>query len=194
MLRKEESAPKSRRDLELELDRLDARINDLRILYEQHYIQLLPLPPDKQHKDVVLLIRQLLKAPFKNSQTRFRLRQIIQRYQTYNTYWERVSKQKEDGTYSRDVFKADQREKEKQEALTSATSEGRASKGVQHLFTSYQEALRKSGAPVDKLNFDSFRKNLAARAKVLKEQHGAQKVKYRVVVKNGKVVIKASLK
>lgn len=194
MLRKHEQESSARRDINLEIDRLETKIKELQVLYEQYYIQLLPLPPDKEHKDVKQTIRVLLKAPFKNSQTRFRLRQVIQRYQTYNTYWERVNKQKEDGTYSRDVFKADIREKEKQQDSVANTQGAKTSKGIEQLFTSYQEALRNSGAKTDNLDFDAFRKNLVKRAKALKEQHGATKVKYRVVVKDGKVVIKASLK
>ena len=101
----------NRRQLDLELDRLENKISELRVLYEQYFVEILPLSPDKQQKEIVALIRKLLRAPFKNSQTRFRLRVLVQRYQTYATYWERVQKQKEEGTYSRDLFKAEMREK-----------------------------------------------------------------------------------
>ena len=106
----------NRRQLDLELDRLENKISELRVLYEQYFVEILPLSPDKQQKEIVALIRKLLHAPFKNSQTRFRLRVLVQRYQTYATYWERVQKQKEEGTYSRDLFKAEMREKMLEEA------------------------------------------------------------------------------
>src|SRR5262245_3607671 len=104
-------AHRIRRQLDVELEQLEERIETLRVLYEQHFADILPQPPTKLQKEAVFLIRKLLKAPFKNSQTRFKLRQLVTRYQTYRTYWERVLKEREEGTYVRDVFKAELRQK-----------------------------------------------------------------------------------
>ena len=194
MLRREDAKKLPRRELDAEIDRLETKINELRVLYEQYFIQLLPLAPDQEHRELKRLIRSLLKAPFKNSQTRFRLRQVIQRYQTYNTYWERVFKQRDEGKYTRDVFKADVRERERTEEAQADTGKSKAEKQMQQLFSAYQGALKKNGQGGSNLDYSAFKKALAARAKALKEQHGMKKLKYRVVVKNGKVTIKASEK
>ena len=87
-----EESGKTRRDFDRELDILEAKIGELRIFYEQFFVDILPQPPEKQHAEVVRLIKRLLKAPFKNSASRFRLRSLINRFQTYATYWERVNK------------------------------------------------------------------------------------------------------
>ena len=182
----------NRRQLDIELDRLETKISELRVLYEQHFVEILPLPPDKLHKEVVRSIRILLKAPFKNSQTRFRLRVLVQRFQTYATYWERVQKQKEDGTYSKDLFKAEMREKMLEDAKAEQTAGRAAEKGLKQLFNSYEAALRKTGNDTAKLNFDSFKSSLMKQAKQLKEKTGVQKLHYKVIVKGNKVVVKAS--
>ena len=184
----------NRRHLDLELDSLEAKIAELRVLYEQHFVDILPQPPDKLQKETVRMIRSLLRAPFKNSQTRFRLRVLVSRYQTYATYWERVQKQKEDGTYQKDVFKAEMREKMLEDAKV-ANSQGRvAEKGLKQLFDSYETALRKNGADTSKINFDAFKHSLMKQAKSLKEKNGVQKLHYKVVVSGGKVTVKASAK
>ena len=194
MLPRAEGNKRPRRELDLEIDRLDTKISELRVLYEQYFIQLLPLPPDKEHRELKRLIRTLLKAPFKNSQTRFRLRQVVQRYHTYNTYWERVFKQRDEGKYSRDVFKADVRDRERSETSQANSGKSKVEKQMQHLFSAYENALKKNGQSASNLDYNAFKKALVVRAKALKEQHGLKKLKYRVVVKNGKVSIKASEK
>ena len=114
----------NRRELDIKLDQLEAKIEQLRVLYEQHYIDVLPLPPLQEQKAVDREVRTLMRAPFKNSQTRFRLRMVVQRYQTYKTYWERVNKQREEGTYCRDIFKAEMREKLDEEAKKAMSEQG----------------------------------------------------------------------
>ena len=184
---------KSRRDVEVQLDRLDAMIAEVRILYEQYFTGILQQPPDKQRTDCVRMIKLLLKAPFKNSASRFRLRTLVHRFQTYNTYWERVNKQREEGTYTKDLFKAELREKQAKDIAELASEVGASERGMRQLFSTYEDALRKSGANAAQLNFDSFKKSMMRTAQELKKK-GASKVHYKVVVKNGKVILKASTK
>lgn len=182
----------NRRKLDAELDLLESKISELRVLYEQYFVDVLPQPPDKLRKEVVRMIRHLLKAPFKNSAVRFRLRQVVTRYQTYGTYWERVMKQREEGSYNRDVFKAEMRERAAEEAKLEGSAKSAAERSLRQLFDSYENALRKSGAKTDNLQFEAFKKTMIKRAKDLKKQHGVKKLSYKVVVKDGKVTIKAS--
>ncbi len=191
MLKKNENG-QPKRQLNVEMDRLEIKIKELSILYEQHFLELLPFAPEKEHKDLKGFIRQLMSAPFHNSQTRFRLRQIIQRYQTYNTYWTRVLKQKEDGTYSKDKFKAEVREKANLDEQLKDSKKSLAENGIQQLFNSYEKALKRTGANTSGMDFDDFKKKLVRRAKEMKKKHGSKKSHYKVVVKNGKAVIKAS--
>lgn len=183
-----------KRNLDVELDRLESKIGELRMLFEQFFVDVLPHPPEKPQKEVVMMIKGLLKAPFKNAEARFRLRMLTQRYQTYHTYWERVLKAREEGTYHRDVFKAELREKLSDEARKDATRSGASDKGFQQLYKSYETALQKAGVATGQMNFEAFKSSLVKKAKTIQDQHGVKKLTYKVVVKNGKVVIKASPK
>jgi hypothetical protein len=67
-------------------------------------------------------------------------------------------------------------------------------KSLKQLYQTYENAARKAGLTGDQMNFDAFKKSLLSKAKELKSQHGVTKLHYKVVVKDGKVVIKASAK
>lgn len=183
----------NKRQLDRELDQLENQIAELRVLFEQYFIDLLPQPPDELRQKTTRMIRNLLRHPFKNSQNRFRLKTLINRYQIYATYWERILKQKEAGTYSRDLFKAEMRSKIKEDEQRERRS---PEKGLKQLFNSYEAALKKSGADVSKINYEAFKKALAKQAEAVKKQAGlssVNKLKFKVVVQQGKVVVKASL-
>ena len=178
-------------DLRLELDKLEGAISDLKVLYEQYFLGILPLPPDKRLQDLKQLIRRLRKAPFKSAALAFRLRTLEQRYSALHTYWQRVLREKEEGTYCKDLFKADLREKIAKEEAHAATAQGAADKGVHALFSRYQEELEKVSGRKVALNFDAFKDSLKKRAKELKQKHGIKKLSFRVVVKNGRVSVTA---
>ena len=179
--------------LNARLDMFELRLKELRILYEQHFIEILPRPPFKEHKSIKNLSRQLLKAPFHNSQTRFRLRQLIQSYQTYNTYWTRVLKQKEEGTYSKDVFKAEIRDRISEQEKLKDTKKAIAETGMKQLFNSYKSALWECGANTSNVDYDQFRKAMLERARDFQKKQGNAGVKYKVVVKDGAPMITLTL-
>ena len=104
--KKDSTIAQSGRDVEPDLDLLDIKISELKVEYEQYFLDIITQPPDKLFDEVVRLIKVLQNAPFKNSVTRFRLNTLTTRFQTYKTYWEKVKKQREEGTYKRDIFKA----------------------------------------------------------------------------------------
>lgn len=182
------------RDLRGELDRLEQMLADLKVLYEQYFTGLAPLPPDKLHSEVKRLLRQMSAAPFRSSEINYRLRTLKHRYQTFDTYFQRVMKQREEGVYSRDVFKANLREQAALEAAYEQTAQGQASKGLKELFESYRSALEKVNGRSEELDFKAFQKSLVKRAKELRERHGIKKLTFKVVVKDGKVTVQAKAK
>lgn len=185
---------KLRLNLRVELDQLEAMIADLKVQFEQYFSGLHPFPPDKLHADVKRTIRKLLAAPFKNSEMSFRLRTLEHRYRTFNTYFERVLRQREEGSYKRDVFKADIRERQLLEEKHAQTAQGAAEKGIQSIYNSYKAALEKQTGMPQNVDFKAFQKSLIARAKDFKAKHAGKKVAFAVVVKNGKVTVQARVK
>lgn len=181
-------------DLRAELDGLDIQIKDLKVQYEQYFSGILPLPPDKLHAEVKRLVRKLRKAPFKSSAMLYRLRNLETKYQTFNSYWQRVLRQKEEGTYSRDLFKANLRERLAQETAKEESNEGLAEKGLQGLFQAYRSAVEKHTGKKIEVKFDAFKDSLVKRAQEFKQRHGNKKLSFKVVVKDGKVTVQARVK
>lgn len=192
--KKKDAPDEAKRDLRAELDRLEHDIGALKIQFEQYFTGLVPLPPDKPHAQVKRAIRNLMKAPFRNSALNYRLKSLEARYNTLNTYWQRILKQKEDGTYSKDVFKAEIRERQALEEQQADTEKGKASRTMTSLFNSYKEALEKQSGNRVNLDFDAFQKSLIQRAKQLKEKLGTAKISFQVVSKDGKITIQAKAK
>ncbi len=188
----QQSAAANRRTLDLRLDLFERKIEALKVTYEQYFLDIIVFPPDKEHAEVKKMKKDLLAAPFKQVTHSFRLRQLITRYQTYDTYWVRTLKARE-GRYSRDVFKAELRQKEMKEAKRAATASGAAEKGFKQLFDSYENAIKKSGGNADNIDYGAFKRSLVNQAQALKKK-GVKKLSYKIVMKDGKAVVKAIAK
>jgi hypothetical protein len=67
------------------------------------------LEPLVPRKDVDRRIHILRKEQIRNTAQRFRFQMIIQRYNTYQTHWQRICREMENGTYKRHVIRAQQR-------------------------------------------------------------------------------------
>ena len=97
------------RQFEAMLADAEIRLKRLRSLYDQWFHGLERLEPQIQRAEVDRLIAELKRDQPRNTALRFRLNQLVQRYTTYNTYWQRITRQIEEGTYKRDVLRARRR-------------------------------------------------------------------------------------
>ncbi len=89
-----------------ELDELETRLERLRVKYDQYFIGIEKMLPFVQRKDVDRRFAQLHKEQFRNGGLRFRFQTMVQRFTTYQTYWGRIIRQIEEGSYKRDVIRA----------------------------------------------------------------------------------------
>jgi len=183
-----------KRDLASELDHLEAELTELRLEYEQYFAGVIPLAPEKMHARIKHTMRRLRKAPFRNSALNYRLRAIEQRYQTFNNYWQRVLKQRDEGKYFKDVFKANLRERLAEQDARAQSDVGRAEHSMRALFEAYRAALEKQTGRPKELSFDAFQKSLVTRAKDFKQKHPDKKLAFKVVVKDGKVMMQARVR
>lgn len=96
-------------DLDVALDELEARLERLRSLYEQYFIGIEKIEPSIPRQDVDRRIYALRKVQIRNTAKRFKLQNIIQRYNTFQQYWLRICREIENGTYHRHVARAQSR-------------------------------------------------------------------------------------
>jgi hypothetical protein len=84
------------REFELKLERL-------KVLYEQYFMGIEKREPRVPHHEVVRLMRELDAVRINNTRLRYRYRSLVQRFNTYRTYWNRTIRAIDNGTYHRDL-------------------------------------------------------------------------------------------
>lgn len=93
-------------EIQRELDELDTRLERLRIKYDQFFTGIEKMLPYVQRKDVDRRFQALHRVQMRNTGMRFRFQTLVQRFTSYQTYWNRITRQIEEGTFRRDVIKA----------------------------------------------------------------------------------------
>jgi hypothetical protein len=88
---------------------LEVSVDRLRSLYEQYFMGIEKLEPTVPRKDVDRRIHLLRKEQIRNTALRFRFQMIVQRYNTYQTHWQRICREIENGTYKRHLIRARRR-------------------------------------------------------------------------------------
>ena len=87
------------------IEELETRVERLRSLYEQYFMGIEKIAPAVAHKDVTRRIDVLRHEQIRNTAKRFRLQMIIQRYNTFQQYWQRILREIENGTYRRHLLR-----------------------------------------------------------------------------------------
>jgi len=96
-------------EIETLVGELELCVDRVRSLYEQYFMGIEKLEPTVPRKDVDRRIHLLRKEQIRNTAQRFRFQMIIQRYNTYQTHWQRICREIESGTYKRHVIRAQRR-------------------------------------------------------------------------------------
>jgi hypothetical protein len=94
-------------ELDTAIEELETRVERLRALYEQYFMGFEKIPPAVVHKDVERRIYTLRREQIRNTAKRFKLQTTIQRYNTFQQYWQRIMREIENGTYKRHVLRAE---------------------------------------------------------------------------------------
>ena len=100
-------------DVPRALDELEERIDKLKIRHEQYFLGIEPREPLQERRAVERAIRFLRSQVISNTALKFRFHSLIQRFTTLKTYWDRVQRQIEEGTYRRDLQRMQRRLKKR---------------------------------------------------------------------------------
>jgi hypothetical protein len=96
-------------DVEKLIGELEIAVDRLRSLYEQYFVGIEKIQPAVPRKDVDRKIHLLRKEQIRNTALRFRFQMVLQKYNTYQTHWQRVCREIENGTYKRHLIRAQRR-------------------------------------------------------------------------------------
>jgi hypothetical protein len=194
-------------NINTDLDALDESIKKLRNLYEKYFLGIDRTAPAKERDSIKRNIRRLMVEGSNNTARRFRLQSLNATFVTYESQWDRICRQIEEGTYHRDRFKAKRRiaRAEEAEAAPSAQQEVAApaaaparetpaavkrNEGLAKLHKAYISAAQKAGHNKS-ISMEALAKTVRAQTQVIKEKYNCKRVEFKVAVKNGKPILKA---
>ena len=104
----------SAREIDAMIVQLEKRIDQLKKLYERYFIGIDKRPPLAMRRQVVREVFEMEQVYINNTAQKFRLRSVVQRFNTLKTYWTRTMRQIEEGTYHRDRSRAERRKKKRE--------------------------------------------------------------------------------
>jgi hypothetical protein len=210
---KTDPAAQERDSLELdkEVTQLDSDVDRLRTLYEQYFQGIERNEPVHQRDTIKHRLNVLHTANIKNTAIRFRVQQLVAKYNTYQNYWQRICKQIEEGTYARDLFKARMhaRERERQKKTAgeapgdaerqappedrpaAARPVGLSDDQVQAIYNAYVLAKRRCKEDAGNLSADGLGSTLRKQIPTIMKQYKCKSVEFKVVIKGGKAMLKA---
>jgi hypothetical protein len=93
-------------EFDQQLHDTEVKLARLRALYEQFFQGIEKMEPHVPRKDMERTLDALRRNLPRNTALRFRMQQLVARYGTYVTYWQRIARQIEEGTYKRDIIRA----------------------------------------------------------------------------------------
>jgi hypothetical protein len=85
---------------------LEEELEEIKVKYEMYFIGAERMEPARRRDDLKRSIARLKNAFTRNAGIRFRIQALHARYLSYERLWLRSTREKESGTYRRDVLKA----------------------------------------------------------------------------------------
>jgi hypothetical protein len=182
-------------EIQKDVKHLASQLENLRKLYEQYFLGILREEPSKIRAEVQGLVNKHFGIPIQNASLKFQLQQCVSRFNTYTTYWDRILREMEEGTYKRDVFKTNLHEKARKEKtgpVPPVVNPGKKKDVYENLFEEYKELRKQLKQDVKNLSYDTFKNQLKSKIGELEEK--GEKFSFKVVQDNKEIKIKLQKK
>ncbi len=223
----EDLSGKKTDELAEEAGRLEEELEELRVRYEMYFLGNERREPNRWRDDLKKKVLRLKAAFTRNTGLRFRIRSLHARFLSYERLWQRTMREKEEGTYRRDLFKARLRGGDAPPAeapkaapagaavaVSSPTAApigkaappappappparpqapkpGLAEAQMRTLFEAYVAAKRRCNEDVSKLTYEAVSRSVAKQIPELMTRFKAKSVDFKVVIKDGRAILKA---
>ena len=106
------------------VDALEEELEEIKVKYEMYFIGAERMEPARRRDDLKRNIARLKNAFTRNAGIRFRIQALHARYLSYERLWLRSTREKEAGTYRRDVLKARRKAAERTEGTGAGEAPG----------------------------------------------------------------------
>ena len=178
-----------------ELRAIDMKLKTLKRDYEHYFLGSRPREPANLRAELQKTMIRLQSGTIKNTAERFRFNSLNQQFVTYKRLWDETLRKMEAGTYKRQVFKANLRDRER--GLDPETPQAppkiaeKQSSDTEDIFANYVKAAESCGQNTSGLTPAKLQGAIDKKANAIKEKLGVKDLTFRVEVVDGKVKLKA---
>jgi hypothetical protein len=99
-------ARREKEELEAQVKKVEDDLEELKARYDQYFLGIERKEPSRQREELRKRVLKVKEAFTRNTGLKFRIQTLHARYLSYERLWLRSAKEKEEGTYRRDLFKA----------------------------------------------------------------------------------------
>ncbi len=172
----------------------------LRSRYEQYFLGVERSRPSVAHNVLKKRIESLRSAFNRTTAVRFRVKNITSKFLAYERLWNRTLNEIENSTYRRDLFKARRHMTKSKASKPGAAAEGPTPAPVRDvlsdtklraIYEAYVTVKKQCREDVSKLTFESIASKLRKQVPDLMKKHNARSVEFKVVIRDGKAILKA---
>ena len=187
-----------------DLARLESGLRQLKTSYDKYFAGLERIEPQKERDDLKKLLARLVGESHRGNNTarRFRLQTFQAKLTSHEQYWNRITRQIEEGTFKRDRLRADRlvqtfeskpMNATKQKEKTIAQNSDVLPAPLQELYTAFNQTRQYLGQD-EPIEAKRFVKTLAKQYRVLQERYQGKNIEFRVGVKEGRAILKATVR
>ncbi len=198
---------------------LEEELEEVKVKYEMYFIGAERMEPSRRRDDLKRNIARLKNAFTRNSGIRFRIQALHARYLSYERLWLRSAREKEAGTYRRDVLKARKKAAERKAAPEAAevqevgeqavtpvaapvrppplpaqkapVAEAMSDAEMRVLYESFVAAKRSCNEDVSRVSFESLARTVNKQIPEIAAKFKARRVEFKVAVRDGRAVLTA---
>ncbi|MFZ9886947.1 MAG: MXAN_5187 C-terminal domain-containing protein [Myxococcota bacterium] len=185
------------------VEKIERDLAELRRLFELYFRGLERFPPTDMYESLKKRTAGLLmEAARWRTVDKFRANTAYQKFQTYDRMWARELKAVEEGTSRRDKFLKNRKQganavdaplaKPSASAPAAAPPPAAAAddEKLRRLYNVYMQAKKRTGE-ASNLSLDGLRRQLEKQIPLIKQKHKCNEVDFKVVLKDGKAMLKA---
>ena len=178
-------------ELTADIVRLESGIRQLKIQYDMFFAGSVPKQPVELRSEIEKIIRRHTATPIRKYASRFHFNALVSRFNSLSELWAKTLRALEEG--ERPAPAVADRAGTAERIVGRCTVEDPAQERdvLRLLHARLLDARKKAGDGTGKLSFESFVRTVSAQAEKLREKAGCDKVEFRVIVLDHKVVVKA---
>jgi len=185
-----------------ELDKLEEDSRRLKNKYDQFFTGITKMPPTHERHLLEVYIHELSKKKIRDNARRFRLSQLLSRYNQYREMWGRKMREREEGPLDfrrrKAALVAPPPEAKTPPRVTSAPADpyvvkmtpGSNGDEIKKLYNEIEREQKKLGK-MPSISFEQLAAMVQKQSDVVREKYHVDAVAFRVDVVDGKVKLKA---